>query len=72
MILSQLERQYGNELDQMTRAELADLDQQATDFFRRCVRKFGATGLYREPLLRALHRRHVPQQRQLLESRNEW
>lgn len=68
MSLTQLEQNYGPALDQMTRSELAELDPQATDFFRRCVRKLGATGLYREPLLRALHRRHVPQQRQLAEA----
>lgn len=68
MTTQQLETQYGPMLDSMTRAELADLMADSHPFLAKAVRRCGPTGLYRDPLLRALYRRHVPQQHTFTES----
>lgn len=67
MKIHELETQYGPTIDAMSPSELADLAADSHPFLERAVRRCGPTGLYREPLLRALHRRCVPQQRTLTE-----
>lgn len=68
MTARELEQRYGPEIDAMTRKELAELLPEHDTLTRRSVLRNGATGLYRLPLLQALYRREVPQQRTLTES----